>query len=76
MQPKFHSVSDGPASPAAARVIGKSEYLDWEQEVIDAFYSPSQRLTDLMPVNGKPAVLVKRYFVRFRIWWKNCGDGG
>lgn len=65
MQPKFHSVSDGPASPAAARVIGKSEYLDWEQEVIDAFYSPSQRLTDLMPVNGKPAVLVKRKIILY-----------
>eukprot|EP00435_Cladocopium_sp_Y103_P037440 s1793_g9.t3 len=66
MQPKFHSVSDGPASPATrARVICKSEYLDWEQKVIDAFYSPSQRLTDLMPVNGKPAVLVKRKIILY-----------
>ena len=65
MQSKFHSVSDGPTSPAAARAIGKSEYLDWEQEVIDAFYSPSQRLTDLMPVNGKPAVLVKRKIILY-----------
>eukprot|EP00435_Cladocopium_sp_Y103_P060664 s2934_g22.t1 len=66
MQPPFQPVSDGFASPATrARVIGKSEYLEWEQEVIDAFYSPSQRLTDLMPANGKPAVLMKRKIILY-----------
>eukprot|EP00435_Cladocopium_sp_Y103_P069796 s995_g34.t1 len=65
MHPQFQPVCDGVASPETrARVIGKSEYLDWEQEVIDAFYGPSQHLTDLMPAaSGKPAVLMRRKII-------------
>ena len=56
-------MADPPRS--CTRGISKSEYSEWEKDVIRAFYQPGPLCTDLLPQKGKPSVVLKRKVILY-----------
>jgi hypothetical protein len=44
-------------------MVDKATYESWEAQVVNAFYTPERRPTQLIPVDGKPAVLSKEKYI-------------